>query len=87
MSDQILSQSAYTGVINAPIDWVDIADWLLNPPEAEYHLRRKARHHLRASRRSSPGRVVRPQQSRDALVRRKYRNQSACHPPRLTRKV
>jgi hypothetical protein len=36
MSDQILSQSAYTAVINAPIDWVDIADWLLNLPEAEY---------------------------------------------------
>jgi hypothetical protein len=36
MSDQILSKSAYTAVINAPIDRVDIADWLLNLPEAEY---------------------------------------------------
>jgi hypothetical protein len=36
MTDQILSKSAYTAVINAPIDWVDIADWLLNLPEAEY---------------------------------------------------
>jgi hypothetical protein len=28
MSDQILSKSAYTAVINAPIDRVDIAGWL-----------------------------------------------------------
>ena len=36
MADKILSQSAYTAVINAPIEWVDIADWLLNLPDAEY---------------------------------------------------
>jgi hypothetical protein len=36
MADKILSQSAYTAVINAPIEWVDIADWLLHLPDAEY---------------------------------------------------
>jgi hypothetical protein len=36
MADKVLSQSAYTAVINAPIEWVDIADWLLNLPDAEY---------------------------------------------------
>jgi alkylhydroperoxidase/carboxymuconolactone decarboxylase family protein YurZ len=36
MADKILSQSAYAVVINAPIEWVDIADWLLNLPDAEY---------------------------------------------------
>ena len=36
MADKILSQSVYTAVINAPIEWVDIADWLLNLPDAEY---------------------------------------------------
>lgn len=34
MSDQILSKSAYSAVINAPIDRVDITDWLLNLPDA-----------------------------------------------------
>jgi hypothetical protein len=34
--DKILTQSAYTAVIHAPIDQVDIADWLLNLPDAEY---------------------------------------------------
>ena len=36
MADQILSKSAYTTVINVPIDWIDIADRPLNVPEAEY---------------------------------------------------
>ena len=36
MSDQVISQSAYTAVINAPIDAVDIAGWLLHLPDAEY---------------------------------------------------
>ncbi len=36
MADQILSQSAYTAIINAPIDTVDIANWLLHLPAAEY---------------------------------------------------
>jgi hypothetical protein len=36
MADKVLTQSAYTAVINAPIEWVDIADWLLNLPDAEY---------------------------------------------------
>src|ERR1700689_3358769 len=34
--DKIFTQSAYTAVIHAPIDQVDIADWLLNLPDAEY---------------------------------------------------
>lgn len=38
MADKIRSQSAYTAVINAPIEWVDIADWLLHLPDAEYRL-------------------------------------------------
>jgi hypothetical protein len=36
MADKILPQSAYTAVINAPIEWVDIADWLLHLPDGEY---------------------------------------------------
>jgi hypothetical protein len=36
MPDQVLSNSAYTAVINAPIDRVDIASWLLSLPDAEY---------------------------------------------------
>ena len=36
MAGKILSQSADTAVINAPIEWVDIADWLLQLPDAEY---------------------------------------------------
>jgi alkylhydroperoxidase/carboxymuconolactone decarboxylase family protein YurZ len=36
MADRILSQSAFTAVINAPVEWVDIADWLLHLPDAEY---------------------------------------------------
>ncbi|MDQ7995781.1 MAG: hypothetical protein AAGC76_08000 [Luteibacter sp.] len=41
MSDVIitgkqLSSSAYSAVINAPIEKVDIADWLFSLPEAEY---------------------------------------------------
>jgi alkylhydroperoxidase/carboxymuconolactone decarboxylase family protein YurZ len=36
VADKILSQCAYAAVINAPIEWVDIAGWLLNLPDAEY---------------------------------------------------
>jgi hypothetical protein len=41
MSDQILpdkelSNSAYSHIINAPLEKVDIADWLFKLPEAEY---------------------------------------------------
>jgi hypothetical protein len=36
MADKILSKSAFTAVINAPIECVDIADWLLHLPDAEY---------------------------------------------------
>jgi hypothetical protein len=35
VADQILSKYAYTAVINAPMDWVDIADWLLNLPSTK----------------------------------------------------
>jgi hypothetical protein len=33
---RILSLSTVTAVIHAPIEKVDIADWLFNLPEAEY---------------------------------------------------
>lgn len=36
ITEKQLSSSAYTAVINAPIEKVDIADWLFNLPEAEY---------------------------------------------------
>lgn len=36
MSDHILSKSAYKAVIHAPIQHVDIADWLMTLPDAEY---------------------------------------------------
>ncbi len=36
ITDKQLSASAYTAVINAPIETVDIADWLFTLPEAEY---------------------------------------------------
>lgn len=36
MADQKLSHSAYTAIINAPIEKVNIADWLLHLPDAEY---------------------------------------------------
>jgi hypothetical protein len=36
MADKILSQSAFSAVINAPIEWVDIADWLLHLSDVEY---------------------------------------------------
>jgi len=35
-SENALSHSTVTAVINAPIEKVDIADWLLNLPDAEY---------------------------------------------------
>jgi len=36
LHDKQLSNSAYSHVINAPIEKVDIAEWLLDLPEAEY---------------------------------------------------
>lgn len=36
MSDHKLSESSFSHVINAPIDRMDIADWLFNLPDAEY---------------------------------------------------
>jgi hypothetical protein len=36
IGDKILSKSAYSHVIQVPIEKVDIADWLFNLPEAEY---------------------------------------------------
>jgi len=36
LTDQILSQSAYSAEIDVPLDKVDIADWLFTLPEAEY---------------------------------------------------
>ncbi|WP_225732376.1 MULTISPECIES: hypothetical protein [unclassified Nocardia] len=36
LADKVLSESECTAVINAPIEQVDIAEWLLNLPEAEY---------------------------------------------------
>ncbi|WP_405587557.1 hypothetical protein [Streptomyces sp. NBC_01190] len=35
-SDLVLSDSAFHAMINAPLEQVDIADWLLSLPEAEY---------------------------------------------------
>jgi len=35
-SDRTLSISTVTHIINAPLEKVDIADWLFNPPDAEY---------------------------------------------------
>jgi hypothetical protein len=36
LGDKILSPSAYSHVIAAPLEKIDIADWLFNLPEAEY---------------------------------------------------
>jgi len=36
VSDRVLSQSVVTATIDAPIARVDIADWLLHLPDAEY---------------------------------------------------
>jgi hypothetical protein len=36
LQDKVLSNSAYSHVIHAPIDKVDIAGWLFSLPEAEY---------------------------------------------------
>jgi hypothetical protein len=36
ITEKQLSASAYSAVINAPIEKIDIADWLFNLPEAEY---------------------------------------------------
>lgn len=36
LRDKILSSSAFNHVIAVPLETVDIADWLLNLPEAEY---------------------------------------------------
>jgi hypothetical protein len=35
-TDRALSLSTVTAIINAPIEKVDIADWLLHLPDAEY---------------------------------------------------
>jgi hypothetical protein len=35
-TDRTLSLSTVTAIINAPIEKVDIADWLLHLPDAEY---------------------------------------------------
>jgi len=35
-SENALSHSAVNAIINAPIEKVNIADWLLNLPDAEY---------------------------------------------------
>jgi hypothetical protein len=36
LTDMVLVRSEETATINAPIDNVNIADWLLNLPDAEY---------------------------------------------------
>ena len=36
MTDRILSQSSFSHLIDVPIEFIDIADWLFNLPEAEY---------------------------------------------------
>jgi hypothetical protein len=36
LSDMILSASTVTATIDAPIEKIDIADWLLNLPDKEY---------------------------------------------------
>jgi hypothetical protein len=36
LTDMVLVHSEQTAVVHAPIDQVDIADWLLNLPDAEY---------------------------------------------------
>ncbi len=36
LPDRILSQSTVTAVINAPLETIDIAHWLLNLPDKEY---------------------------------------------------
>jgi hypothetical protein len=37
-NDRTLSISTVTHIINAPLEKVDIADWLFNLPDAEYQL-------------------------------------------------
>jgi hypothetical protein len=36
MTETIITESSATAVINAPIDFVDIADWVFTLPDAEY---------------------------------------------------
>ncbi len=36
VENETLSESSYSAVINAPIEKVDLADWLFNLPDAEY---------------------------------------------------
>ncbi len=36
MSDTIITESTSTAIINAPIEFVDIADWVFTLPDAEY---------------------------------------------------
>lgn len=36
MNEDTISESSFTAVVNAPIEKVDIAEWLFNLPDAEY---------------------------------------------------
>ena len=36
LTDMVLVESEKTATIHAPVERVDIADWLLHPPDAEY---------------------------------------------------
>jgi len=36
MANETISESSFTAVINAPIEKIDIADWLFDLPDAEY---------------------------------------------------
>jgi len=38
LTDMVLVESEKTATIHAPVKRVDIADWLLHPPDAEYQL-------------------------------------------------
>jgi hypothetical protein len=36
LTDKQLSASAFTAIIDVPLERVNISDWLFHPPEAEY---------------------------------------------------
>ena len=36
MSDTIITESSATAIVNAPIEFVDIAEWVFTLPDAEY---------------------------------------------------
>ena len=38
LTDMVLVESEKTATIHAPVERVDIADWLLHLPDAEYQL-------------------------------------------------